>query len=289
MHVSCSIQNKADARNYIGKFIENEVKKISLEEVKLAYEKNYHCVLIIGQSQYLKQIYSYLKNRFANVDFEEHQDEEIELIEGYKLLISDERSNLGWRIIVESTNDGFKHKIIKTIYTSGSPIIDLLDPEFISSHLAIVKILKKLINDEVLLDKEVKSITERFSESVDEIKSNFHESLQEKENINKDNPTIKLTTINGSKGMSGGFVFILNMNNGDFPKNPNKLTDHEICQFIVALTRTRKQCYLISNQRFGVQYGIKPSIFINWIGSENIIQLDANAEYFKNLSNQAEI
>ncbi len=81
VHASCSVQNKQDVRNYIGRFIEAEIKKIPKKEIELARENKYPCVLIIGQSQYLKQVHDYLKSRFSNVQYKEKSpEEEIELI-----------------------------------------------------------------------------------------------------------------------------------------------------------------------------------------------------------------
>ena len=62
----------------------------------------------------------------------------------------------------------------------------------------------------------------------------------------KTQPSILLTSYQGCKGMSAGFVFIIGANNGIMPQVVNDISDVEICQFIVALTRTRKKCYILS-------------------------------------------
>lgn len=64
--------------------------------------------------------------------------------------------------------------------------------------------------------------------------------------IDKTKPTIKLTTFEGAKGLSAQHVFILGLQNGDLPKNPSSILDIEVCKFLVALTRTRKQCHLMT-------------------------------------------
>src|SRR5207245_990943 len=63
-------------------------------------------------------------------------------------------------------------------------------------------------------------------------------------------PTIKLTSFQSAKGLSAQYVFVVGLHNRDLPKNPNKIDDIEICKFLVALTRTRKQCYLLWTSRF---------------------------------------
>ena len=101
--------------------------------------------------------------------------------------------------------------------------------------------------------------------------------------------SIKITTINGSKGLSANYVFLVGINNtclngaklAGFPYDQNNPTDNEICQFIVGMTRTRKKCYLISNSRFGVVYNIRKSVLIDWIRSSRIDNITVNADYFK--------
>ncbi len=281
-HASCSIQNKSKSRNYIGKYIESEIAKISEAEIKLASEKNYPCVLILGPTQYLKQIYSYLKDAFPNVDYVERKDEELEFIDGYKLLMLDENSNLGWRIIIHFFGQSFEEKLIKDTNENDTNIFDLLDRDFIEPHLNIARTLKKLVNEEELTEAESNQVELVTGSTISDIKLMLKPNEEESHSINNpDSLTIKLTTINGSKGMSGGFVFIVGMNNGDLPRNPRSPSDQEICQLIVALTRTRKHCYLISNQRFGVNYGIKQSNLISLIGAENLLDVKVDAEYFK--------
>jgi superfamily I DNA/RNA helicase len=60
-------------------------------------------------------------------------------------------------------------------------------------------------------------------------------------------PSILLTSFKGCKGLSAGHVFIVGANNSSMPANPCDIEDVEIGQFIVALTRTRKLCHIISN------------------------------------------
>ena len=287
IYASCSIQNKADARNYIGKFIESEIKKIPQEEIKLARSNNYPCVLILCQSQYLKQIYGYLESRFPDVDFTERKDDDIDKIEGYRILIRDKNSNLGWRIILEFESDDLKRSIINSSQTTNSNIANLLEPEFITRHLDVVSILSKIVNEEDVTEGETNSLKAVLNLTLEEVKVIFHKIVEDEEkSIDDGSPTIKLSTINGSKGMSGGYVFIINMNDGDFPKNPRVPTDNEICQLVVALTRTRKQCYLVANKRFGLKYGIKQSSFISWIDQNNIKKIVVDANYVRNLTSQ---
>lgn len=100
-----------------------------------------------------------------------------------------------------------------------------------------------------------------------------------------DEPTIVLTSRKGCKGISAGFVFILGMNDKEFPRKSQDPSDVEIAELIVGLARTRKCFYLISNKwlvspidkRGNWRDKRKPSIFLSWI-PKNLIQ---NKGYLK--------
>jgi superfamily I DNA/RNA helicase len=61
---------------------------------------------------------------------------------------------------------------------------------------------------------------------------------------------IKLTNFYGSKGLSALHTIVIGLNNYVFPKDPGHLSDDEACKFIVALTRARRSCSLVTNGQF---------------------------------------
>jgi hypothetical protein len=54
-------------------------------------------------------------------------------------------------------------------------------------------------------------------------------------------------------------VFIVGFNNGFFPRDPNAITEDEVCRLLVALSRTRVECHVVSCRHFG------ESAFAEWI------------------------
>src|SRR5258708_8992645 len=95
-------------------------------------------------------------------------------------------------------------------------------------------------------------------------------------------PTIKLTSFQSAKGLSAQYVFVVGLHDSDLPSNPAKIDDIEVCKFLVALTRTRKQCYLLRTGRFaGVPK--KPSLFLSWIDRSRKKSVYVDAKYFKQL------
>jgi len=57
------------------------------------------------------------------------------------------------------------------------------------------------------------------------------------------------------------------------------MTDEEACSFLVALSRTRKSCHLVSCRRLG-QEARNQSRFVDWL-ADYVQEADVNAAYFK--------
>ena len=297
IHASCSTHTRRAP--YISKFIEKEISLIPQEEIDHAREKGFPCVLIMGPSYYTKQIYDYLKTRFTNIDYPEEKDKNIDIVDGYKMLMKDKESNLGWRIVMECSNYGQKAKVLQNTHKNKNKLSDSINDDFKSAHLAIVPILEKIKSSEQITNDDKTKVINDCGYQIENIKKilGINENVDQVETAlepsKNTSVSIKITTINGSKGLSANYVFLIGMNNtcsvllrgsrktlAGFPFNQNNPTDNEISQFIVGITRTRKKCYLISNARFGAVYGIQKSVFLDWINSSRIQTIMVNVNYF---------
>jgi hypothetical protein len=76
---------------------------------------------------------------------------------------------------------------------------------------------------------------------------------------------IKSTTIQSSKGLAADLVFITHFDDRYFIKDEDKtkIADHDICNFLVAITRTKRKLYLISTVT-------EEPTFMKWINKERI-------------------
>ena len=284
IHAKCSVQRKNAP--YIPQYIEKEIQEIPKEEIDLANEKRYPCVLIIGPSYYLSQINEFLVDRNYKVDYKMKNKENLHILDGYKILLKDRESNLGWRIILEFDNVKNMDDIIRTTNTYQVDIVEQLPEIYKEKHEKVIDLLNCLKGNTVSIEEqnELKNI---IGLDLNEIKARL-EIKEENENntsLNTDlqdntQLSIKLTTYHGSKGLSGGVVFIVGLNDGTFPRTPGSPSDYEVCQFIVALTRARKKCYLISNKKFGGSRRLRHSTFIDWIDSSKLSIVEVNREYF---------
>ena len=78
---------------------------------------------------------------------------------------------------------------------------------------------------------------------------------------------IKVTTIQSSKGLASDFVFIAHFDELYFVGDGGKvMTDRDICNFLVALTRAKKRVVLISSRK-------EDPTFLKWIKPERIEHL----------------
>jgi superfamily I DNA/RNA helicase len=281
--------------NTVISFIRKGISKISVEEVEESWQdgKEYPTILIVGARQYLNGIYKNLKDDFQNITFKQRENNDVNICDGYDFLCANINSNLGWRIIINFYFSAAEIKSFLIACTSGNPLIILLPKDFVelqTNIVAIVSKFNKLGEDNTLLSKKLETLVPPHILS--EIMSRFLKPTETGAGQNKTQPSILLTSYQGCKGMSAGFVYIIGVNNGVMPKDINTISDVEICQFVVALTRTRKKCYILSENWM---YSPKDpngkwipkherSIFINMIPADFLEDLgDLNAKDIQSL------
>jgi superfamily I DNA/RNA helicase len=88
--------------------------------------------------------------------------------------------------------------------------------------------------------------------------------------------TILCTTLQGAKGLSAEHVFIVGLMGGHLPRDNANPTDREICEFLVALSRTRTACHLVSARQFGpppkgrrAPPRLPVSRFVEWVAPQS--------------------
>jgi len=290
IHAKCTVQSNNVP--YMSKYIEKTIKAIPNEDIKESIEKNYPTALIIGPSQYLGQIHEYLMQKFTNVIYNPKKlDNTLQKMEGYSCLLKNSKSNLGWRIIIKHDYSVTNVKgLIELSVKNKLNLFDILPDEYIGSHMFRLELLKKLIDGgSNLTNDEELNLSQYFEMKSDELlrKINLNEEQIEiefnRENegliVNGSDPIIQLSTYNGCKGLDAGHVYVVGFDQ-DMSKPKQIPSTTEVCQFIVALTRTRKQCHFLTTKRlFG-----KPSqssMFLDWLPKNSVEVIKVNKDYFK--------
>lgn len=287
VYAQCSTQTKKVP--YIARFIEKEIDKFSSEEIKTANTKGDYTVLIAGSGHYLKQVQDYFKDigkyrLFLRKD--PGHSESFKMVDSYKILLKNgEDSNLGWRILLEFDKiKNIRTLLKKTVEDPNLLLINLLNADYVKKHRAIIGTLKNLIENKVLNTPQQKIIESVMGMSADNIKDELEKDDAEKyddlEEVSENDISIVFSTYVGCKGLSAGYVFIIGLDEESLPRHNGSPTDIEICNFIVALTRTIKKCYLVSTFRFSGKPR-KPSIFIDWIDKHRLELVEVKKTYFE--------
>lgn len=233
--VQCSVQSlKA---NYFGKYIAHAIKSIPKGETNESHDKLFPTVLVIGSIQYLRQIEEYLRAASFSVQKKVETVVDLSREDGLSRLKANPESTLGWRIVLETDQPDFGSKVIQKSVETRTHLHGMLPAAF-----------KKKILAEVEKEKPAASETKAEPVPADD----------------KDIPVIKLVSFEGSKGLSAQHVFVVGVHERELPKDVQHIKDLETCKFLVALTRTRKQCHILTAFRFsGVSK--RPSIFVGWL------------------------
>lgn len=284
IHVSCSVNTKKAP--YIAKYIERIIQSIPNDEIEASIKGLYPLALIIGPSHYLQQIHNHLADCLPSVVYKRREQGDLTDLDGYRILLRDEVSNLGWRIVTWMDDPTTSDEYVVVATEQGTPLVANIESESRTKHLTFLELLRALILGREIGHDGVAALEAylglRIEQAAQELGLNMEDEADRAEESTKtsnEHPEVWLTTYNGCKGMSAGFTFIVGLDNGVLPRDAENVTDSEVCQFVVALTRTRKQCHLISTGRFGAAQ-CKPSIFLNWVPGGCMTQIRVDKNYF---------
>ncbi len=219
IEVQCSVEKTAF------KFIKNHIETITNNESLVGTEKDIQFLVIGAESQH--RLDSLAKYLVSNLDMDlfmiekKENESNNEIVVGYKMVRADEKNNLGWRIILREDPLESIATIIKRSHRESVPIFELLP--------------------EVYKNKHMVKIEEYFSE-----KNTSNEIITE----NPNKVRVKLTNYLGSKGLSALHVIIWECHNGVLPASPYNITGEDIYRFVVALTRAKRSCAIVSFKVF---------------------------------------
>ncbi len=235
--------------NYFGRYLEKQIRAVSADDLKLASDKHEPAVLIIGSKPYLPQVETHLIECGLLVVPPNHDLAERE--RALEILNKDPQSNLGWRIILEETGNKAARPVVEAAHKNKTNLVDEIDSAIRGA----------------VLEEAAKFAAIRAEKATNE------------EAPDEQTLAIKLTSYEGSKGLSAQYVFLVGLHAGDLPrKMPPE--DIEICKFLVGLTRTKKKCAILIANNFAGQFK-KPSEFLNWIEGERMELIEVTAEYWK--------
>jgi superfamily I DNA/RNA helicase len=267
VNVKCSADTVASPQ--IAAYIAHEIEAIGqdIRDEAGNPDTGYPLALILGPGQYLKRINDVLKDRIPNLRYKERRDLAFDHLDGYRALLKHPEGNLGWRILLECCNHRQLKKFLKKAHDGGTSLHEALPATFIAEHTALLDTLRRAIADEnAVSDQEWQTLEATLGFPKDTILARLKaEDARDKDGAHPErNGSVILTSYSGAKGLSAAKVFVVGMEQGALPKNNQQPTDEEINQFVVALTRARKQCHLIHTGQFMGQRQMR-SVFVDWL------------------------
>jgi len=246
------IKAKVPTAKTFGKYILNEIRTIPTQDIGDSYLNSYPTILIIGQTHYLKEIEKSFRKDGLRFSSQFSATQLATEIQYYQFFLENEKSNFSWRLLIELYYNETKITEILTKANYETHLVDILDKEFVNSQKKVRDILIELYKEKSTSEENVTLLKRILGSYFSNIYDYFKKPEDDNKTvIDKSKPNILLTTFEGSKGLSGGHIFIVGCHNGSMPKiRKDKISDIEISKFIVALTRTRKQCHLVTNNWF---------------------------------------
>lgn len=263
LHARCSVDRKGVC--YPGRYIAGKVGEIPAADIEASHKGGYPTVLVIGPNPFLRSIAKDIAARLPQVQLPGSGKSDLDVLKGYELLADDQQSRLGWRIIVHAHPFSGSDELIADTLRSEGELARILPDDYRDHHLRLADLIRRLLAGEELSAGEVEELEAELGRSVDQLLIDLGKVEPEPDEIDPELPTIMCTTLLGSKGLSAEHVFIVGFVDGHLPRQPEAITDDEICSFVVGLSRTRKQCHLISADRaMGARFAA--SCFLDWIG-----------------------
>jgi hypothetical protein len=268
VHAACSVERKN--ASYMSRYISQQVEQIPREDIEDSRAAMEPTALVLGPSPFIRTIFDELAQKFPGAELRASENEEPSLLDGYKLLRGDPRSRLGWRIVSYVEPLGNQGDVLRRSRVDGEELADLLPKDYIERHLRGVALLDRHIRGAELDERERRFLEElgiilgESASSVEDERSFRLQALQAEGEEDETLPKIVITTLVGAKGLQASHVFVVGLNAGHFPKSNERPTDDEVCRLLVALTRTKKQCHLLSFGMFAGRWW-EESIFLEWL------------------------
>ncbi len=267
IYAQCSVQSKKTP--YPGRYIADCIAAIPVEVIRESKAGRYPTALVIGDKPFITEVYEVVKEQFPQARMRKGSDS-LRPLDGYWRLAADARSRLGWRIITLSFEFDGRDALVRSALEASDDLAPELPDEYRDEHLEIAELVRRLRDGESLTNEQERQLSGAVGMDIAEIKKSLAiadaDNLPETdaEEANEDAPTIQFTSLVGSKGLSASYVFIVGFNNDFFPQSPTAITDDEVCELLVALSRTRIEAHVVSCRHFSTGW-LKESRFAGWI------------------------
>jgi hypothetical protein len=235
----------------------------AVQEMAHAVCGNFDVLVIAATGSQCRSITKTLRKKgFANIAYFERDRPEATLFDGLSLILEDKDSNLGWRIAAASLlpQDQFEAAIKQA--GTQQPFKSVLAPELRKQVKSLASKLRHIRDDKAphgeLVDILQTLQIDPYSQARAALKDRLSTNKRGDAAIRR--VSIRVTTVQSSKGLAADLVCICYLDDQYAIKNADKsiISDQDVCNFLVALTRARKKVVLVSSAK-------KDPTFLGWI------------------------
>jgi superfamily I DNA/RNA helicase len=243
-----------------------------------AFLKDQDCktVLVLGEARTCQSQLRAIAKKLKEIGFNNVSHREVDkqhnvfalnerVIAGYKVLNKGSNDVLAWRLLIDELGDDEqKRKLIEQYFEDGDGFVGAIPSELRNRSTRNCRTL-------ATIQTQPPSRRAKIAQSsLDELMAGITTSEKERNEVFMDqviqearylsrplaNLDISVCSILQSKGLSADIVFLVGFDNGKFPLAA-EVTNSEIYQFLVALTRARKRLYLFNTMNCEVSQFIE--------------------------------
>lgn len=264
-YAQCSVDRKSAA--YRAKYIARAIAEIPDEDIRESREKGEPTALVIGPSHLLGPVASVLGETYSDITYRPSAQAKPRPIDAVRFLLNDAKCQLAWRILLHTERPPAFEEFIGAALVKASNLCDSVAPEFRERWLTIIELIRRAAREELAKEEQL-NVEGALSMSLPEVMQalGLIEPTAAERAHGSEQAAITLTTLTGAKGLQARHVFVLGLNDGQFPRDNSCVTEGEVCQLLVALTRAKCQCTLISTDNYAGNFQ-KESVFLGWISS----------------------
>jgi len=259
IHANCSTE-KGNAP-YMCKYVASEIAKIDPALFESNQAVGDPTVIIIGPGHLAQRVADYLQAT-GRTDFQFLKSAEMDVhpLDGYTRVSKADASRLGWRIILHSHPIKGWQKMVAATAGGVVELVSVLPAAYVTEHLQIARLVGRVLENDALTSDEKKLLSRALDMTIADVMEILCPSPKDP----AVSPNILITTLTGAKGLQADFVFVLGINERSFPLSNADVSDVEVCQLLVALTRAKQCCTLVSTSYFAGK-PMSRSIFIEWL------------------------
>jgi hypothetical protein len=238
-HARCTVER--NTAPYMCRFVAEQIRQISAADVEISESAGHPTALVIAPTQFGRRVYQHLRDDgIPNVNFGGRTRTEIEILDGYRKLVPNKRSRLGWRLLLHATLLRGWEDMVRQALLDDIELSELIPEEFRQLHLEVVSLLRHVLADEPLTDDQQRRLDDATGLPMIAIRAHLGLDEEPPEDIVDGAPTVKVTTLSGAKGLQAEHVYVVGLNEQHSPRTNAAPTDDEVCRLLVALTCARK-------------------------------------------------